>query len=85
MPGPPAVTVKGAEQNYDVFDFSGAWSLNDTLQVRFGIDNLFNTAPVITGRRTAQDPQPTSGAGVTEVGFYDVLGRQFYAGFKAKF
>jgi hypothetical protein len=40
---------------------------------------------VITGRRTAQDPQPTSGAGVTEVGFYNVLGRQFYAGLKAKF
>jgi outer membrane receptor protein involved in Fe transport len=79
------VTVMGAESNYDVFDFSGAWTLNDTLQLRLGIDNLFNTPPVITGRRTADDPQPTSGAGVTEVGFYDVLGRQFYAGFKAKF
>jgi outer membrane receptor protein involved in Fe transport len=79
------VTVMGAEKNYDVFDFSGAWTLNDTMQIRFGIDNLFNTPPVITGRRTAADPQPTSGAGVTEVGFYDVLGRQIYAGFKAKF
>jgi iron complex outermembrane receptor protein len=79
------VTVMGAEKNYDVFDFSGAWNVNDTLQLRFGIDNLFNTPPVITGRRTADDPQPTSGAGVTEVGFYDVLGRQIYAGFKAKF
>ena len=79
------VTVMGAESNYDVFDFSGAWTLNDTFQVRLGIDNLFNTPPVVTGRRTAADPQPTSGQGVTEVGFYDVLGRQIYAGFKAKF
>ena len=79
------VTVMGAEHNYDVFDFSASWSLNDTVQLRLGIDNLFDTPPVITGHRTAQDPQPTSGAGVTEVGFYDVLGRQFYAGFKAKF
>lgn len=79
------VTVMGAEKNYDVFDLSGAWNVNDTLQLRFGIDNLFDTPPVITGRRTADDPQPTSGAGVTEVGFYDVLGRQIYAGFKAKF
>jgi outer membrane receptor protein involved in Fe transport len=79
------VTVMGAESNYDVFDFSGAWNMNDTVQLRVGIDNLFNTPPVITGRRAAGDPQPTSGAGVTEVGFYDVLGRQIYAGFKAKF
>jgi len=40
---------------------------------------------VITGARTAQDPQPTSGAGVTEPGFYDVLGRQLYLGVKVKF
>jgi outer membrane receptor protein involved in Fe transport len=79
------VTVMGAERNYDIFDFSGAWSVTDTVQIRLGIDNLFNTSPVVTGHRTAGDPQPTSGAGVTEVGFYDVLGRQIYAGFKAKF
>jgi len=82
---PLPVTTMGAESSYDVFDFSGAWTLNDTLQLRFGIDNLFDRQPVITGRRTAADPQPTSGAGVTEVGFYDVLGRQYYVGFKAKF
>jgi iron complex outermembrane receptor protein len=79
------VTVRGAEKDYNIFDFSGAWNLNDTMQVRFGIDNLFDVSPVVTGRRTAADPQPTSGEGVTEVGFYDVLGRQFYAGFKLKF
>jgi iron complex outermembrane recepter protein len=79
------VTVMGAERNYDIFDFSGAWTVNDTVQIRLGIDNLFNTSPVVTGHRIAGDPQPTSGAGVTEVGFYDVLGRQIYAGFKAKF
>ena len=79
------VTVMGAERHYNIWDFSGSWNVNDILQLRCGIDNVFNVPPVITGRKSAGDPQPTDGAGVTEVGFYDVLGRQFYLGFKAKF
>ena len=79
------ITQLGAQTSYDVFDFSASYAINENFQVRFGIDNLFDTPPVITGARTAQDPQPTSGAGVTEPGFYDVLGRQLYLGVKVKF
>jgi outer membrane receptor protein involved in Fe transport len=79
------ITQLGATTSYDIFDFSASYSFNQSFQVRFGIDNVFDTPPVITGERTAKDPQPTSGAGVTEPGFYDVLGRQFYLGVKAKF
>ena len=79
------VTSRGAESAYSVFDLSASWQLNTTLQLRAGIDNLLDHDPVITGRRIDSDPNPTTGAGVTEAGFYDILGRRFYIGAKAKF
>ena len=53
--------------------------------LRMGMDNVFDKEPVITGARTALDPNPTSGQGTTEAGFYDILGRQFYVGVTAQF
>jgi hypothetical protein len=54
-------------------------------QVRFGIENRFDTPPVWTGGRSAADPHPTNGSSVTEAGFYDILGRQYYIGASVKF
>jgi len=72
----PATTTRGAD-SYDIFDFNGIYSFNDTYQVRFGIDNLFDEDPPIYGAT------PTSSAqGSTLTGYYDVLGRRFYVGFK---
>jgi outer membrane receptor protein involved in Fe transport len=91
-----------------VFDASFNWSINQTLSVRAGIDNLLNTKPRITGATSgygsgnladvcnaAQEAlgcvDPTSyslassGAGTTNPGYYDVLGRRFYLGLKARF
>ncbi|MET0292058.1 MAG: TonB-dependent receptor [Steroidobacteraceae bacterium] len=85
------VTNRGAESSYNVFDLSGSWNITAALTARFGVENLFDRDPVITGRRVAScagcsvEQNPTSGAGVTEAGFYDVLGRRFYVGMKAKF
>jgi len=80
-----AVTNRGAESSYDVFDFTAGWNYNKTLSLRFGIDNVLDTPPVITGRRIEGDANPTTGAGVTEAGFYDIMGRRFFLGVKAKF
>ena len=79
------LSVLGAQTSYDVLDLSFAYNLNKTLQLRAGIDNLLDTPPIITGARSAADPQPTTGQGVTNPGFYDTLGRQLYVGVKAKF
>ena len=45
-----------------------------------GVDNLLDTPPVWTGRRTSADLSPSTGSGTTEAGFYDILGRTFYVG-----
>jgi iron complex outermembrane receptor protein len=106
--------------SYDVFDLSGSFTFNETLSLRFGIDNLLDKAPVISSTTTGPatngrpyDPNlspaansaamaaicngapgcqaPTSytiastGQGSTAGGYYDVLGRRYYLGLKARF
>jgi outer membrane receptor protein involved in Fe transport len=81
----PASTQTGAEEAYDVFDLSGTYDVGERTVLRFGIDNLFDTPPVWTGGRTALDNSPSSGSGVTEAGFYDILGRSFFFGVSTGF
>ena len=76
----------GAEDTYDIFDFSASWTLSDTYLARFGVDNVFDSDAVITGRQTNfGGNRPTSGAGTTLPGFYDTLGRRVYVGMTASF
>jgi iron complex outermembrane receptor protein len=42
--------------SYDVFDLSGTWDINDTYSLRFGITNLFNTAPPDVGSTAGYAP-----------------------------
>jgi hypothetical protein len=65
----------GAQSDYDVFDLSARWLWNDKTTIRLGVDNLFDEPPVITRGRNDLDPNPTTGQGTTEAGFYDILGR----------
>jgi outer membrane receptor protein involved in Fe transport len=80
-----ASTLLGAEEDYDIFDLSGSWDLNERTILRFGVENLFDTPPVWTGARTALDLSPSTGSGTTEAGFYDILGRSYYFGVSASF
>ncbi len=91
---------------WSAFDLSFSWNVNKILQVRGGIQNLFDKQPAITtenagfpvgtnlnsvcgGAPGCQNPTayvyPNDGAGTTNPGFYDVLGRTFFLGLKARF
>ena len=101
---------------YDQFDLSAFWNVNQTLSVRFGIDNVFDTQPSNTGKNAGRpydfsltaaqnsanlaatcNGQPagcvnptgyslaSTGAGSTNTGFYDINGRRFFVGMKARF
>jgi outer membrane receptor protein involved in Fe transport len=75
----PATTTRGAD-SYNIFDFNGQYSINDTYEIRFGIDNLLDEDPVIYGASPT-----TTAQGSTLSGYYDTLGRRMYLGFKAQF
>jgi iron complex outermembrane recepter protein len=69
----------GAENSYNYVDMFGTWTLNDTIELRGGISNLFDAWPVWVGASPA-----TRAVGQTTED-YDTQGRRFYLGLKAKF
>jgi iron complex outermembrane receptor protein len=69
---------------YNMFNLLGSVAVNQDLVFRFGVENLLDKAPPLGNINTA----PTAGNlpnGAFNAQFYDVLGRRFYIGAKAKF
>jgi len=75
----PNTTARGPD-SYHIFDLAGRWSLAESIDLRVGIDNLLDRSPMITSSSAS-----SSGRGSTAPGYYDVLGRRFYAGATARF
>jgi iron complex outermembrane recepter protein len=57
------------------------YSINDRLEFRGGVDNLFDEDPVIVEARPGVD----SNTDVTRTEYYDILGRRAYIGLKMTF
>lgn len=70
----PASTIAGAPA-YDYFDLNGAVSVGSSNEFRVGVNNVGNKRPPIIG----------GALGATNLGVYDIIGRAFYAGIRAKF
>ncbi|MCH8686580.1 TonB-dependent receptor plug domain-containing protein [Pedomonas mirosovicensis] len=60
------------------FDTSVSYDVTDGLQLYGGIDNLFNNKPPIMGTALAGDAN-------TDPSLYDVIGRRFFVGARARF
>jgi outer membrane receptor protein involved in Fe transport len=71
---------------YDLFSLSGSVALLRALNVRFGVDNLFDKAPPFGGVNraaiVANGQLPGGGYNSSQ---YDVIGRRFYMGASYKF
>ena len=83
----PATTQLGADA-YNVFGLNSRFMLNDRLELRAGIDNLFDEDPVVVEARpavTPGGPVVDSNTDVTRSEYYDVLGRRWYLGLKMSF
>jgi outer membrane receptor protein involved in Fe transport len=76
----PATTQLGAD-SYNVFGMFGRYEINERLEFRGGIDNLFDEDPVIVEVRPGVD----SNTDVTRSEYYDVLGRRAYVGLTMSF
>jgi iron complex outermembrane receptor protein len=61
--------------SYSKFDLTGSYRVTDDVQLRAGITNLFDKAPLVI----AGTP------GSTNPSIYDIIGRSFYVGVRAKF
>jgi iron complex outermembrane recepter protein len=75
---------------YNIFNLNTAYQLSDDINLRFGVENLFNKAPPITNLNTSIDitQSPTTGqlpGGGIGGGFYDTIGRRFFLGANIQF
>lgn len=60
----------------DYFDLNGSWSVNDTVALRAGVNNLTDEQPNVFDPGVQANTDPST---------YDVLGRRYYVGLTAKF
>jgi outer membrane receptor protein involved in Fe transport len=66
--------------SYDLLDFSGRYNVSETINLRFGIDNLLDREP----ERVFANANNTA-TGQTNRNFYDILGRRYYLGVNLHF
>ena len=66
----------------DYIDIAGSWTINKTLSLRAGINNIFDRDPPLVGSGTA-DPS-IFGNGNTFPGTYDTLGRAIFLNLAVK-
>lgn len=76
----PTTRILGVP-SYDLFGLQGAWNVTSTLSIRAGVDNVFDKEPPVVGA----NPGVNNAMGSTSPGYYDVLGRRYYVGAKARF
>ncbi len=81
-----AADITAAVPNYDLFNLNGSYQVTKTASIRFGVDNLLNRAPRLTGVDTdLSNNQPGSVAGGSYSFFTDTQGRRFSLGGNIKF
>ena len=85
FPGGTATTGAPA---YDVFALNGSFAINRDVNMRFGIENLFDKQPPLTNVNLANTNPAADGqlaGGSYNAQFYDTNGRRFYLGATMKF
>ena len=66
--------------NFSYFDLFGSWQAMKQLQLRAGVNNLFDKQPPVL-----TNPSLQGGGQANTFATYDVLGRQLFAAFTVKF
>lgn len=70
---------------YNLFHLNGSYQVNDTVRLRFGIDNVFNIKPPLTNVDADFDPTLGQLPGGGYSLFHDVQGRRFSLGANVRF
>ena len=70
-------TARGADPQFYT-DLNGRWKINDLLELRAGVTNVFNKDPRFYSIANAAQGQ-------TDSSTYDLLGRSYFVGLKARF
>jgi iron complex outermembrane receptor protein len=74
--GAPAGTVAISPPAINYFDLFGAYRVNDTWEIRAGVNNIADKQPPFFNSATQANTDPST---------YDVLGRRWFLALKARF
>jgi outer membrane receptor protein involved in Fe transport len=78
-------TITGAPA-YDLFNLTGSYRISENANIRFGVDNLFDTAPPLIAVDTSAIPEEGRlPGGRFDNGNYDALGRRYFVGVGIEF
>jgi outer membrane receptor protein involved in Fe transport len=84
--GPCPDLIDGHIAAYDYFDLAGNWSVAKGLELRAGVNNLFDKRPPVLDANTYGITGPSQfGNGNTYPGAYDAMGRVMFLGVTAKY
>jgi outer membrane receptor protein involved in Fe transport len=75
-PGPFAVAGTLGTDSYAEFALFGRYNLTDSLELRAGVDNLFDARPRVVGAT------PLNAARGSTIQIYDTMGRRYYFGLR---
>jgi len=76
----------GNPNSYNIFALNGSYQLTEDINLRFGIDNLFDKDPPLTNYNpSADNALGQLQGGSYNANFYDTLGRRFYVGGNVRF
>ncbi|MBS0295660.1 MAG: TonB-dependent receptor [Proteobacteria bacterium] len=82
--GGPNMVNKHIEA-FNYLDLSGTWNFRDGMQLRAGVNNLFDKKPPVLDSSNLGLSSPPFGNGNTFPQVYDALGRTFFIGITADF
>ena len=70
---------------FDYFDVSANWTVREGLEIRAGVNNVFDKDPPVMDSNTLAVSSPPFGNGNTYPGVYDSLGRTLFIGATLKY
>ena len=65
-----------AAPNYSYYDIDGSWKINDMFEIRGGVNNVGDKQPPLYTSQIEANTDPST---------YDVLGRRYFVGVRARF
>ncbi|HVU19930.1 MAG TPA: TonB-dependent receptor [Rhizomicrobium sp.] len=78
-------TIDARIPSFDYFDLSANYTLHTGIELRAGVDNLFDKSPPVLDSNVFAVSGPAFGNGNTFPGVYDSLGRTIFIGVTAKY
>lgn len=86
LPAIDSGTTNTGYGSYDLFNLNTSYGVTEDVTIRFGVDNLFDKAPLFGNANPLANPAAFQlSGGMLNVNNYDAMGRRFFLGANLRF